>query len=235
MSAEQLRQIFAAYGAVEPPDQSGESQATGGTIGMKTMIDDVQRRSTVRHMTAIDAAWFRSLWLGLLIAASAALTTVYTCITPFAAFAVIAATTLSRRKALSCTVLVWLANQAVGFGVLNYPWTAKTFAWGVAIGGAAVIGTLAAQWTVRRLGSFRSPAQTVAAFVSAFALYQLTLYAVAVSMLGGTGAFVPRIIGQVLLVNAVTLVGLLGLNQLVTAAVFLSRRRRAHASPAHVA
>jgi hypothetical protein len=196
---------------------------------MKTRIDAVQRRSTV------NAASFRPLWLGSLIAASAALTTVYTCIMPFAAFAVIAATTLSRGHAVALTAALWLANQAVGFGVLNYPWTAKTFAWGVAIGGAAVIGTLGAQWTVRCLGSFRSPAQMVAAFVSAFALYQLTLYAVAVSMLGGTGAFAPRIIGQVLLVNAVTLVGLLGLNQLVAAGAFLSRRRRAHASPARVA
>ena len=189
----------------------------------------------MRSMASSDVAWLRPLWLGLLIGASAALTTVYTCITPFAAFAVIAATTLSRRQALSCTAVVWLANQAVGFGALNYPWTAKTFAWGVAIGGAAVIGTLAAQWTVWRLGSFRSPAQTVAAFVSAFAFYQLTLYAAAASMLGGTGAFAPRIIGQVLLVNAVTLVGLFGLNQLVAAAAFLSRRRRAHASPARFA
>lgn len=119
--------------------------------------------------------------------------------------------------------------------MLHYPWTATTFAWGVAIGGAAVLGTLAAQWSVRRLGSFRSPARTVAAFVSAFSLYQLTLYVVAVSTLGGTGAFAPGIIGQVLLVNAVTLVGLCGLNQLVAAAGLLGRRRRARASLARLA
>lgn len=188
----------------------------------------------MKQTTSSDVAWLHPLWLGLLIAASAALTTVYTCITPLAAFAGIAAATLSRHQALSCTVVVWLANQAVGFGVLNYPWTAKTFAWGVAIGGAAVTGTLAAQWTVGRLGSFRLPTQTLAAFGAAFALYQLTLYAVAVSLLGGTGAFAPRIIGQVLLVNAVTLVGLFGLNRVVAAAVFLSRRR-AYAFPARFA
>ncbi len=175
------------------------------------------------------------LWLGLLIAATAGLTTVYTCITPFAAFAVIAAVTLSRRQAVSCTVVVWLANQAVGFGVLNYPWTADTFAWGVAIGGAAVTGTLVAQWIAARLGSFGSPVQAVAAFGMAFALYELTLYAVAVSLLGGTAAFTPRIIGQVLLVNAVTLVGLFGLNRVIAAVASVNRRRRAPASPARVA
>jgi len=98
----------------------------------------------------------------------------------------------------------------VGFGVLNYLWTAQTFAWGVTIGAAAVIGMLAAHWTVRRLGSFRAPAQTAGAFVAAFALYQLTLYAAAVSMLGGTEAFSAHIIGQVLLVNGVTLLDSLG-------------------------
>ena len=51
-------------------------------------------------MTDRQIAWFRPLWLGLLIVGSAALTTGYTCITPFAAFAVIAATTLSRRDAV---------------------------------------------------------------------------------------------------------------------------------------
>ncbi len=189
----------------------------------------------MRQMTSSDVVWLHPLWLGLLIAASAVLTTVYSCITPFAAFAVIAVATFSRGQAVSCIVVVWLANQAVGFGMLNYPWTAKTFAWGVGIGGAAVIGTLAAQWTVGRLGSSRLPTQAVAAFGVAFALYQLTLYTHAASMLGGTGAFAPRIVGQVLLVNAVTLVGLFGLNRVIAAVASVKRRRRAPASPARVA
>src|SRR5215510_9148793 len=115
-------------------------------------------------------AWLRPLWLGSLVAASAALTTVYTCVTPFAAFAVIAATSLSRGQGLSFMTAVWLANQAVGFAVLSYPWTATTFAWGVAIGGAAVLGTLAAQRSVARLGSLRAATRTIAAFTAAFAV-----------------------------------------------------------------
>ncbi len=200
--------------------------------------DRVRWRVQVPHAseaTRPEVVRRQPLWLGLLIAASAGLTTVYTCITPFAAFAVIAAVTLSRRQAVSCTMVVWLANQAVGFGVLNYPRTAQAFAWGVAIGGAAVTATLAAQWPLGRLGSLRSPIRTVVAFGAAFALYQLTLYTVAVCVLGGTGAFGPRIIGQVLLVNAVTLVGLFGLSRVVVAAASAARRRRALASPARFA
>jgi len=186
-------------------------------------------------MTVQPIAWFRPLWLGLLILVSAAITLGYTCITPFAAFAVIATVTLSRRDAVMLTVALWLTNQAVGFGVLDYPWTARTLAWGLAIGAGAVIGTLAAYWTVRRLGSFHSLARTVAAFVAAFVLYQLAVYVAAVSMLGGTEAFSIQIISQVLVVNAVTLVGLLGLYQLIAGATSLSRRRRAREVPARLA
>ena len=177
----------------------------------------------------------RPFWFAVLIAASALLTTWYTCITPFAAFAVIAATTLTRRHAIVLTIAVWLANQAVGFGALNYPWTLKTLAWGVAIGGAAVLGTLIAQSMLRRLGSFRAPVPALAAFVAAFALYQVALYAVAVTLLGGTGAFAPAIVGHVLVINAVTFVGLLGLGQLLQAIGTLARRRRAQAAAARFA
>jgi len=187
-------------------------------------------------MTERPTVWFRPLWLALLIIAIAALTTGYTCITPFAAFAVIAATTLSRRDAVILAVALWLTNQVVGFGVLNYPWTTSTFAWGVAIGAAAVIGTLAAQWAVRRLAAAPILARMTAGFVAAFVLYEIALYVVAVSMLGGTEAFAPAIVGQVLFANAVTLVGLVALHQLVViGAAVLSRRRRAQASRARLA
>jgi hypothetical protein len=186
-------------------------------------------------MTERPTVWFRPLWLSLLIAAIAALTTGYTCITPFAAFAVIAAMTLSRRDAVILAVALWLTNQVVGFGVLNYPWTASTFAWGLAIGAAAVIAALAAHWAVRKLPAFHVLARMAAGFAGAFVLYEVTLYVVAESMLGGTEAFAPAIVGQVLFANAVTLVGLVALHQLVVGAAVLNRRRRAQASPARLA
>ena len=171
--------------------------------------------------------WLLPLWLALLVAGSAALTAVYTCITPFAAFAVLGALTLSGGRAVLLTVALWLANQAVGFFILSYPWTGKTLAWGVAIGAAAVIGTLGAKLTIHRVGTLRAPARIAAAFVAAFALDQLALYAAAATLLGGTGAFVAAIVGRVLVINAVVLIGLIGLRQLVTAAAPRIRWRRA--------
>jgi hypothetical protein len=187
-------------------------------------------------MSERDSAWFRPVWFGSLILISAVITTVFTCVTPFAAFAVIAAVTVSRRDAVMLAVALWLTNQAVGFGLLHYPWTASTLAWGVALGVAAVIGTLAALWTFARLGAQPVLAQSVAGFVASFVLYQLTLYAVAASWLGGVEMFAPGIVGQVLAINAVTLGGLFALRPVVAgAAALLSRRRRAHASPARLA
>jgi hypothetical protein len=188
----------------------------------------------VKSLATTDVVWFPPLWLAVLTAASAGLTTAFTCITPFAAFAVIAATTLSPRQALACTGGIWLANQVIGFGVLNYPWTAGTLAWGVAIGVSAVAATLIAQWTVRWLASLRATFKALGAFVSAFVCYQMALYAVAASALGGTAAFTPRIVAQVLLVNAVTLLGLAGLHQLVVVMASLARQRRPHQSPVRV-
>ena len=185
-------------------------------------------------MTERPNVWFRPVWLGLLIAAIAALTTGYTCITPFAAFAVIAAITLPRRDAVILAVALWLTNQAVGFGVLNYPWTASTFAWGAAIGAAAVIATLTAHWAVRRLAALHIVARMAAGFAGAFVLYELALYVVAVSMLGGTEVFGPAVVGQVLFANAVTLVGLVALHQLVVVGAAILSHRRVQASPARL-
>lgn len=80
----------------------------------------------------------------------------------------------------------------------------STLAWGLALGGAAVIGTLAALATFQRLASRPPLARSVAAFVASFVFYQLTLYVVAASWLGGTEMFAPGIVSQVLVINALT-------------------------------
>lgn len=186
-------------------------------------------------MSERSAVWFRPVWLGVLIAISAAITTVFACITPFAAFAVVAAATVSRRDAVCLAVALWLTDQAVGFGVLHYPWTASALAWGIALGAAALLGTLAALWTFRRLERLPPLASSVTAFGVSFAVYQLTLFASAATWLGGTEMFAPGIVSRVLLVNAVTLAGLFALRRVIDGATLLIGRRRARTSPARLA
>ena len=167
-------------------------------------------------MKPADLRWLRVLWMGTLVAVSAGLTASLTCVAPFVALSVAAAATLPVRQALLCTLAVWLANQAVGFAVLSYPWTPSTLEWGLAIGLATVAATLTAQWLLGRFDGARTPVRTVTAFAAAFAVYESLLAAVAVFLLGGAAAFAPSIIAQVLGLNAATLAGLWGLGWLLS-------------------
>jgi hypothetical protein len=86
---------------------------------------------------------------GLLTLAGALASFAFACATPFAAFAVVAAAALPLSCALPVVAAAWLVNQAIGFGVLHYPVDATTMLWGLAIGAAALAGTLAAAAALR--------------------------------------------------------------------------------------
>jgi hypothetical protein len=164
------------------------------------------------------------VWLAILVVATIGFTLVFACAAPFAAFGAAAALTLSRRDALLTTVAVWLVNQAAGFLIVGYSWTANSVAWGPAIGIAAVLGTLAAQWTVRRLPDAGAAVRALAALILAFAVYEVAIFLVSATALGGIEMFVPTIVGQVFVTNVAALVGLYGLNLL---GARLGLRRRA--------
>jgi hypothetical protein len=121
---------------------------------------------------------------------------------------------LNRRDAILLTGAVWLANQFVGFIVLRYPWTITSFAWGVAIGGAAILATLAARWTTRALNKAVWTGRYLAAFAAAFAVFEGVLFLVSLVILGGTEDFTPPIVGWIFAVNASALIGLFVLNWL---------------------
>lgn len=162
--------------------------------------------------------WRHRLWLALLVAASVAFSLGFSCATPFAAFGVAAALTLRTPDALRLICGVWFANQVIGYTVLQYPWTANSFAWGVALGVAAPLGTLAAQWTVRRSAGRPKAVVALAALLAAFTVYEGMLFATAVVWLGGMESFTAVIIGQIFAINAGALGGLVGLHYLGTAA-----------------
>src|SRR5262249_27309748 len=121
------------------------TRAVAGSLGVtrapETGVGELNAKEP--EMPERDAVWFRPVWLGFLVLISAAITIVFPCVAPFAAFGVIATLTVPRRDTVMLAAALWLANQAVGFGLLHYPWTASTLAWGGALGVAAVVGTLA--------------------------------------------------------------------------------------------
>jgi hypothetical protein len=170
--------------------------------------------------TAGPVGWRRALWLALLVAASIAFSLGFACAVPLAAFGASAALIPSRRGAIMLIVAVWLANQVVGYAVLDYPWTANSFAWGAAMGAAAVLATMAARQAARRVaGQVRVEA---ASFAAAFIVYECASLAVAAALLGGTEDFAPMIVGRILALNLVAAIGLSVVNRLGARAGFVA-------------
>jgi hypothetical protein len=93
----------------------------------------------------------RWAWIGLLGGSSIAFSLVFACATPFVALVTLAALNMNRRDALIVSGTVWIANQAVGYGILGYPHTPNSYAWGIAIGIAVFLALLSAQSVGARL------------------------------------------------------------------------------------
>ena len=136
------------------------------------------------------------------------------CATPFAAFAVLAAAALPLRQALLVVSGAWLVNQCIGFGALHYPVDASTIAWGLVIGAAALVATVAASMMLRILPQGRTPLTLAIALVAAFAAHELALFA-ATPLLGGQGAFTMTIVMRIGLTGAVWLAGLVAACEIV--------------------
>ena len=93
-----------------------------------------RRYPTHTTATAAEASTLvTKLWPAILALAAVGGSLALTCVAPFAAFAVATAGTLRLRSALGTMAVIWLANQAVGFGALGYPWTLNTVLWGLAM------------------------------------------------------------------------------------------------------
>jgi hypothetical protein len=148
----------------------------------------------------LDLAWRRPLWISLLVLASLVLSLGFACAVPFAAFAAIAALTLSRRDAFALVGAVWFANQLAGFTIHHYPLTPSTFAWGAALGAVALAATLTAQWVKHRLPK-TSGAVAVAAFLATFAVYEGSLFVISLFVGSGISNFTPSILRRILAIN----------------------------------
>jgi hypothetical protein len=156
------------------------------------------------------------IWMLILTLAAIGVTFALSCLTPFAALAVALAGTFGLRTSLRTMIVVWFANQVIGFGFLHFPLTANAFLWGAAIGGAAVVTTIVAS-VIMKYGSFwAAPLRLGVALLVSFGFYEMTLLGVAV-FLGGFETFKPAIVAQLAVVNTVSLVGMVVLNELAAA------------------
>lgn len=127
----------------------------------------------------------------------------FACAAPLAAIATFAALMMGRTTGLALVGTAWLSNQIVGFGLLHYPQTVDTFAWGAAMGVSALIAFFVAHVVVERLQG-RSPVLTVPlAFVAAFAIYQMALFVTGYPLEGSEATLSPDVVGRVFEVDLV--------------------------------
>jgi hypothetical protein len=174
-------------------------------------------------MTAPPAARRDAALVALLMAAAILASFALACATPFAAFAVLAAATLPRPRALLLVAGAWVANQLVGYLALGYPWTADSALWGAAIGIAALLATMAAAALLPRLAA-PLPLRLAAGFAAAFAVYEVSLLALGLAT-GDTAPFAPAIVIRLALEGALFLAALAAAHRLL-----LSPRGRAVAA-----
>jgi hypothetical protein len=183
-----------------------------------------------RDGNAIAPAAATALWITLIAALCVGGSTVFACAAPFAAIAALAAAKMERISGLALVVVAWIANQAVGFWLLDYPHTATTYAWGVAIGLGTVIGFAAGRSIVE---AGKPPLLSlVLAFVTAFVWYQTALYAASFALGGSDYAFSGEIVWYVFKVNVASFAALLLLHRAAVALTLL--RPIAASAPANI-
>jgi hypothetical protein len=163
---------------------------------------------------SIASAWPWLLWLAILISSSLIFSVGFACATPFEAIGAAAAVTLGRRDALLVSGVTWLINQLLGYGMLGYPWTFDSVAWGIALGAATLLATVAAGGIYRARRAIPSVLRFMIAFVAAFLAFEAAIFGAAL-FLGGLQDFTIGIVSYVFVVNAATFFGLIALFSLV--------------------
>ncbi|MEG3087520.1 hypothetical protein [Sphingomonas sp. PB4P5] len=160
-------------------------------------------------MTVFAERTSPTLWIVLLTAASTITTLVLACATPFPALAAIAATQMKRRDGIALMLVAWLASQAVGFCLLDYPRDGGTLLWAAALGMAAIVAVLAAQAGVARSGLRHGVARVAAAYLIAAVAFKLVILLWSFGLGGVATALSPSINARQLLRNGAILIGLL--------------------------
>ncbi|GAA4766152.1 hypothetical protein GCM10023219_09200 [Stakelama sediminis] len=151
---------------------------------------------------------------------------VFKCVTPFVALSVAAAVTMDKRRGALTVLACWLANQAMGYCVSDYPVDAYSIGWGAAIAG----GTMLSYFVARKVaGENAALPKVLLAAIAAFIAYEGSLYIVAL-FFGGLPTFAPQIVLGILANDALWLAVLLAAHALLASTsprLFGSRLRLA--------
>jgi hypothetical protein len=162
----------------------------------------------------------RFAWGGILTVLTVASTLAVACGTPFAALATLAALFLPRRDAFVLIAVNWLANQAIGFGLLHYPLNWDCYRGGINLGIAALLSTVAALLAQAALRNAATALKAGGSFAVAFLAYEGALFLL--SPAGSRVDFAAPVVLYIFYVNAVAFVALLLLQTTAAALCFIS-------------
>lgn len=162
----------------------------------------------------------RVAWGGTLTILTVASSLAVACGTPFAALATLAALFLPRRDAFVLIAVNWLANQAIGFGLLHYPLNWDCYRGGINLGIAALLSATAALLSQAALRNVATALRAVGSFAAAFIAYEAILFLL--SPAGSRADFAAPVVLYIFYVNAIAFVALLLLQTAAAALGFIS-------------
>jgi hypothetical protein len=171
----------------------------------------------------------RFVWGAILTVVTVASSLAVACGTPFAALAALAALFLPRRDALVLIAVNWLANQAIGFGLLHYPLNWDCYRGGIDLGIAAGLSTIAAMFAHRALGRMATALRAIGSFAVAFVTYEAALFVI--GPVSSSADFAAPVVLYIFYVNAIAFVGLLLLKSAAAALGFLFPFAQVQTSP----
>jgi hypothetical protein len=159
----------------------------------------------------IEPSWKRAAWIAMIVVASLAFSIALACATPFAALAAVSALMLKPRDALTASVLAWLGNQLVGYGLLAYPVDAASLAWGGVLGLSALLAAGAAIIAERQAREFGFAASAACAFLAAFIAQQFGVFAGTAFLPSSDGVFSASVVLLIFSTNALAFAALMAL------------------------
>ena len=126
---------------------------------------------------------------------------------PLVGFSAVAGNTLTRKKALTCVMAIWLANQLYGFIIRQYPQTWESLTWGMVMG----VGTLFVTGLVTLKPTFCQRFSghcfwLVISVIGGYLLYQGAI--ILVAQLMGGHSLTLAILWQIFLKNCLWAIGL---------------------------
>lgn len=169
-------------------------------------------------MSPISSASQRTLWLGLMTAASTGTSLLLACATPYPALAALAGAQARRTDSMLLIILAWAAAQLAGFALVGPSRDAGSHGWSIALLMAATGSLLAAQAGARIGAPWGRAGRLIAGYVAAYIGFKAVVLLWTLLIGADCAAFAPHVLARQFARNGLILIGLVIVDRLVARA-----------------